>query len=107
MSLRGWRVQWRWLRARTLAKWRRWFRPGIEHASPFRSRPRAFFAFLASGWRMLSRPGQNASHFCSRDEIGYVADHRMDEAHRIIVGETAPDFSLPDSTGTPRRLSEL
>ncbi|HLI80662.1 MAG TPA: redoxin domain-containing protein [Candidatus Binataceae bacterium] len=31
----------------------------------------------------------------------------MDEAHQIIVGETAPDFSLPDSTGTPRRLSEL
>lgn len=22
-------------------------------------------------------------------------------------GETAPDFELPDSTGTPRRLSEL
>jgi thioredoxin-dependent peroxiredoxin len=31
----------------------------------------------------------------------------MDEARKIIVGETAPDFSLPDSTGTPRRLSEL
>ena len=30
-----------------------------------------------------------------------------DAARQIIVGETAPDFSLPDSTGTPRRLSEL
>ena len=29
------------------------------------------------------------------------------DAREIIVGETAPDFSLPDSTGTPRRLSEL
>jgi len=24
-----------------------------------------------------------------------------------IVGERAPDFELPDSTGVPRRLSEL
>jgi peroxiredoxin len=31
----------------------------------------------------------------------------MDEARRIIVSETAPDFSLPDTTGTPRRLSDL
>jgi len=31
----------------------------------------------------------------------------MDEARTIIVGETAPDFSLPDTTDTPRRLSEL
>jgi peroxiredoxin len=30
-----------------------------------------------------------------------------DEARRIIVGETAPDFSLPDSTRTPRQLSAL
>jgi peroxiredoxin len=30
-----------------------------------------------------------------------------DDAPKIIVGETAPDFSLPDSAGTPRRLSEL
>lgn len=30
-----------------------------------------------------------------------------DGARKIIVGETAPDFSLPDSTGTLRRLSEL
>lgn len=31
----------------------------------------------------------------------------MDEAPKIIGGETAPDFSLPDTTGTPRQLSEL
>jgi hypothetical protein len=31
----------------------------------------------------------------------------VDEARKIIVGETAPDFSLPDTTGTSRRLSEL
>jgi peroxiredoxin len=30
-----------------------------------------------------------------------------DEAQKIIVGETAPDFSLPDSTGVRRQLSEL
>lgn len=30
-----------------------------------------------------------------------------DGARKIIVGETAPDFSLSDTTGTPRRLSEL
>jgi peroxiredoxin len=30
-----------------------------------------------------------------------------DEARKIIVGEIAPDFSLPDSTGTLRQLSEL
>jgi peroxiredoxin len=32
---------------------------------------------------------------------------QADEARKIIVGEIAPDFSLPDTTGTPRRLSEL
>jgi peroxiredoxin len=31
----------------------------------------------------------------------------MDEAHKIIVGNIAPDFSLLDTTETPRRLSEL
>ena len=31
----------------------------------------------------------------------------MAEARKIIVGETAPYFSLPDSTGTSRRLSAL
>jgi peroxiredoxin len=30
-----------------------------------------------------------------------------DDARKIVVGETAPEFSLPDTTGTPRRLSEL
>ncbi len=31
----------------------------------------------------------------------------MDQARKIVVGETAPDFSLPDTTGAARRLSEL
>jgi peroxiredoxin len=31
----------------------------------------------------------------------------MDEAHIFRPGEIAPDFVLPDSTGTKRRLSEL
>jgi peroxiredoxin len=30
-----------------------------------------------------------------------------DDASKIVVGETAPDFSLPDTTGTLRQLSEL
>jgi peroxiredoxin len=30
-----------------------------------------------------------------------------DDARKIVVGETAPDFSLLDTTGTRRRLSEL
>jgi peroxiredoxin len=30
-----------------------------------------------------------------------------DDSREIIVGDAAPDFSLPDSTGTPRQLSEL
>jgi peroxiredoxin len=28
-------------------------------------------------------------------------------ARKIVGGETAPDFSLPDTTGTLRTLSEL
>jgi peroxiredoxin len=31
----------------------------------------------------------------------------MDEARKIIVGETAPDFSLSDSAGATQTLSEL
>jgi peroxiredoxin len=31
----------------------------------------------------------------------------MDEAHTIIVGDSAPDFSLPDSAGAMWTLSEL
>jgi peroxiredoxin len=31
----------------------------------------------------------------------------MDTAREITVGDTAPDFSLPDSTGTSRQLSAL
>ena len=31
----------------------------------------------------------------------------MDEIRKIIVGEAAPDFSLPDTSGTARSLSEL
>ena len=31
----------------------------------------------------------------------------MDEARKIVVGETAPDFSLPDSTGASWQLSAL
>ncbi len=31
----------------------------------------------------------------------------MDQARKIIVGETTPDFSLPDTTGTTRQLSEF
>ena len=30
-----------------------------------------------------------------------------DEAKTPGVGEIAPDFELPDSTGAPRRLSDL
>jgi peroxiredoxin len=30
-----------------------------------------------------------------------------EESRKIIVGDTASDFSLPDSSGTPRRLSDL
>lgn len=29
------------------------------------------------------------------------------ETRKIVVGEAAPDFSLPDTTGTPQQLSEL
>jgi peroxiredoxin len=29
------------------------------------------------------------------------------DARKIIIGETAPDFSLLDTAGTPHRLSEL
>jgi peroxiredoxin len=29
------------------------------------------------------------------------------DTHSIAVGDTAPDFSLPDSIGQKRRLSEL
>jgi peroxiredoxin len=31
----------------------------------------------------------------------------LNETQQIIVGQTAPDFSLPDTTGTLRQLSEL
>lgn len=31
----------------------------------------------------------------------------METSHTIAVGTTAPDFSLPDSTGQQRTLSEL
>jgi peroxiredoxin Q/BCP len=31
----------------------------------------------------------------------------MPDPHPPDIGQTAPDFTLPDSTGTPRRLSEL
>jgi peroxiredoxin len=31
----------------------------------------------------------------------------METSHGIVVGETAPDFSLPDSSGKQRKLSEL
>jgi len=31
----------------------------------------------------------------------------MNSAREIVVGETAPDFSLPDITGTSHRLSDL
>ncbi len=31
----------------------------------------------------------------------------MPDAHLPQPGEIAPDFELPDSTGVPRRLSEL
>jgi len=34
-----------------------------------------------------------------------VAD--IPDARPPDAGQTAPDFTLPDSTGTPRRLSEL
>ena len=32
---------------------------------------------------------------------------KMDDRRKIIVDETAPDFALPDTSGVPRRLSEL
>jgi peroxiredoxin len=31
----------------------------------------------------------------------------MQNGHTPDIGEIAPDFSLPDSLGVPRRLSEL
>ncbi len=31
----------------------------------------------------------------------------MDDAHIFRLGEIAPDFVLPDSTGTTRRLTDL
>jgi peroxiredoxin len=31
----------------------------------------------------------------------------MEASAGIMTGEKAPDFSLPDTTGTNRRLSEL
>ena len=37
-----------------------------------------------------------------------LCEHQIGSgATAIVVGETAPDFSLLDTTGTPRRLSEL
>jgi peroxiredoxin len=31
----------------------------------------------------------------------------MDNPRKLAVGDTAPDFSLPDSAGATRTLSEL
>jgi hypothetical protein len=57
---------------------------------------------LAAFWRKLGAPMVS-------DAAGeaWVLGAAADDRNRALAGLTAPDFTLPDLDGTPRRLSAL
>jgi hypothetical protein len=57
---------------------------------------------LAAFWRILGRP---AVH----DDSGevWVLGASPNERKSALAGEVAPDFTLPDLSGSPHRLSAL
>ena len=53
-------------------------------------------------WRRLGNPV-----LCSDDRQTWVLGAGADERNAALAGLMAPDFTLPDLSGTPRTLSDL
>lgn len=53
-------------------------------------------------WRRLGNPV-----LCDDDRVTWVLGAGADHTNAALAGLTAPDFTLPDLSGTPRTLSHL
>jgi len=53
-------------------------------------------------WRRLGNPV-----LCSDDRATWVLGAGADDRNAALAGLMAPDFTLPDLSGTPRTLSDL